>query len=78
MTSLATVFGVLPIALALGAAAKSRVPMGIVIIGGLIFSLGLTLYVIPALYTYLSTGKGSVVAITESEPAELAGTADIK
>ncbi len=57
MTSLATVFGVLPIALALGAAAKSRVSMGIVIIGGLLFSLGLTLYVIPALYTYLSTHR---------------------
>jgi multidrug efflux pump len=57
MTSLATAFGVLPIALALGAAAKSRVSMGIVIIGGLLFSLGLTLYVIPALYTYLSTRK---------------------
>jgi multidrug efflux pump len=59
MTSLATVFGVLPIALALGAAAKSRVSMGIVIIGGLLFSLILTLYVIPALYTYLSTEKKS-------------------
>ncbi len=57
MTSLATAFGVLPIALALGAAAKSRVSMGIVIIGGLLFSLGLTLYVIPALYTYLSTHR---------------------
>jgi len=57
MTSLATVFGVLPIALALGAAAKSRASMGIVIIGGLLFSLGLTLFIIPALYTYLSSGK---------------------
>ncbi|MGH8016374.1 MAG: efflux RND transporter permease subunit, partial [Candidatus Zixiibacteriota bacterium] len=57
MTSMATVFGVLPIALALGAAAKSRVSMGIVIIGGLLFSLVLTLYLIPALYTYLSSHK---------------------
>ena len=57
MTSLATVFGVLPIALALGAAAKSRSSMGIVIIGGLLFSLGLTLFIIPALYTYLSSRK---------------------
>lgn len=54
MTSLATMLGALPIALALGAAAKSRVPMGTVIIGGLLFSLLLTLFVIPALYTYLS------------------------
>ncbi|MBK7093430.1 MAG: efflux RND transporter permease subunit [bacterium] len=71
MTSLATVFGVLPIALALGAAAKSRVSMGIVIIGGLLFSLVLTLYVIPALYTYLSTRK--IVSETASieEPIEV-------
>jgi len=62
MTSLATVFGVLPIALALGAAAQSRVPMGTVIIGGLLFSLGLTLYVIPALYTYLSAHKTRLAA----------------
>ena len=62
MTSLATVFGVLPIALALGAAARSRVSMGIVIIGGLLFSLGLTLFVIPALYTYLSSRKPRAVA----------------
>lgn len=54
MTSMATVLGVLPIALALGAASKSRVPMGMVIIGGLVFSLVLTLYVIPALYAMMS------------------------
>jgi multidrug efflux pump subunit AcrB len=54
MTSLASGLGALPIALALGAASKSRSPIGIVIIGGLLFSLVLTLFVIPALYTYLS------------------------
>jgi len=57
MTSLATALGALPIALALGVASRSRMPMGITIIGGLIFSLILTLYVIPALYTYLSRSK---------------------
>jgi multidrug efflux pump len=57
MTSLATALGALPIAMALGAASRSRVPMGITIIGGLIFSLILTLFVIPALYTYLSKEK---------------------
>ncbi|MEQ9424852.1 MAG: efflux RND transporter permease subunit [Cyclobacteriaceae bacterium] len=54
MTSLATALGALPIALALGAASQSRSPMGIAIIGGLMFSLILTLYVIPALYTFMS------------------------
>jgi multidrug efflux pump len=55
MTNLATILGALPIALALGAASTSRVPMGITIIGGLIFALILTLYVIPAFYTYISS-----------------------
>jgi len=60
MTSLATIFGAFPIALAIGAAAKSRVPMGIAIIGGLLFSLILTLYVIPTLYTYISRTKSNI------------------
>jgi len=54
MTSLATSFGALPIALSLGAAAASRVPLGIVVVGGILFSLILTLFVIPAVYTFLS------------------------
>jgi multidrug efflux pump len=54
MTSLATVLGTLPIALALGAGAKSRMPMGIAVVGGLLFSLVLTLYVVPAMYSYLA------------------------
>jgi multidrug efflux pump subunit AcrB len=54
MTTLATVLGALPIALALGAAATSRIPLGVVIVGGLLFSLVLTLFVIPGMYTYLS------------------------
>ncbi|HEX8333056.1 MAG TPA: efflux RND transporter permease subunit [Segetibacter sp.] len=54
MTSLATALGALPIALSIGAAATSRIPLGIVIVGGLMFSLLLTLFVIPAIYTFLS------------------------
>lgn len=54
MTSIATMLGALPIALALGAGAESRVSMGIAIIGGLIFSTFLTLYIVPALYSYVS------------------------
>jgi hydrophobe/amphiphile efflux-1 (HAE1) family protein len=54
MTSLATIFGALPIALALGAGASSRVPLGIVIVGGLSFALILTLFVIPIMYIYFS------------------------
>lgn len=54
MTSLAIALGALPIAMALGAAAKSRMSMGTVIIGGTLFSLLLTLFVIPAIYSYWS------------------------
>ncbi len=59
MTSLATSLGALPIALSLGAGSTSRIPLGIVIVGGIIFSLILTLFVIPAVYTYIS-GKHKV------------------
>lgn len=59
MTSLATIFGALPIALALGAGATSRVPMGIVIVGGLLFSLILTLFIIPVMYVILASNKRS-------------------
>ncbi|HPH22467.1 MAG TPA: efflux RND transporter permease subunit [Chitinophagaceae bacterium] len=54
MTSLATALGALPIALSLGAASTSRIPLGIVIVGGIMFSLILTLFVIPAVYTFIS------------------------
>jgi hydrophobe/amphiphile efflux-1 (HAE1) family protein len=54
MTSLATVLGAVPVAISIDSTANSRVPMGIVIIGGLLFSLVLTLFVIPALYTYIA------------------------
>ncbi len=54
MTSLATALGALPIALSLGAASTSRMPLGIVVVGGILFSLLLTLFVIPAMYTYIS------------------------
>ena len=54
MTSLATSLGALPIALSLGAASTSRVPLGIVVVCGIMFSLVLTLFVVPAIYTYVS------------------------
>jgi multidrug efflux pump len=54
MTSLATSLGALPIALGLGASSASRVPLGIVVVGGILFSLIFTLFVIPAVYTYIS------------------------
>lgn len=61
MTSLATIFGALPIALALGAGATSRVSLGIVVVGGLLFSLLLTLFIIPVTYMVLSKKTKKIV-----------------
>jgi multidrug efflux pump len=57
MTSLAMSLGALPLALSLGDASTSRIPLGIVIVGGVMFSLVLTLFVIPAIYSFLSSKK---------------------
>lgn len=71
MTSLAMALGALPIALSLGAAATSRIPLGIVIVGGILFSLVLTLFVIPAMYAYLSRKKGkSQMEVMDEEEAK--------
>lgn len=67
MTSLAMALGALPIALSLGAAATSRIPLGIVIVGGIVFSLILTLFVIPAMYTFLSRRKPAAEQNQEEE-----------
>ena len=61
MTSLSTVLGALPIALALGDSSTSRIPMGLAIIGGLMLSLILTLYVIPALYSYIASKENKII-----------------
>ena len=55
MTSLSTILGILPIALALGAGAESRVSMGIAVIGGMIIATFLSLFVIPAIYSFLTS-----------------------
>ena len=55
MTSLSTILGILPIALALGAGSESRVSMGIAVIGGMMFATVLTLFVIPAIYSFISS-----------------------
>jgi multidrug efflux pump subunit AcrB len=65
MTSLATIGGAMPIALALGAGAQSRTPLGIVVVGGLLFSLVLTLFVIPAMYIMMSGKKEQIPDYSE-------------
>jgi len=71
MTSLAMALGTLPLALSLGDASTSRVPLGIVIIGGVLFSLILTLFVIPAMYSYLSRERKNIdKELAELSPSE--------
>ncbi|NBC18110.1 MAG: MMPL family transporter, partial [Bacteroidetes bacterium] len=71
MTTISTVLGILPIALALGAGAESRMPMGIAVIGGLLVGTLLTLFVIPAMYSYLARPDVPEVKqqVIEDEPA---------
>ena len=57
MTSISTVLGLLPLALATGEGANGRIAMGTAVIGGLLISTFLTLYLIPAMYIYLSTDR---------------------
>jgi multidrug efflux pump len=65
MTSLSTILGVLPMALALGAGSESRVSMGIAVVGGLLVASIFTLFVIPAMYTYISENTKSVSNVDE-------------
>ena len=64
MTSLSTIFGILPMAFATGSGAESRISMGIAVVGGMTFATILTLYVIPAIYSYMTSKK---ITITENE-----------
>ncbi len=57
MTSLTTILGILPLALATGAGAESRVSMGVTVVGGMFFATFLTLFVVPSVYSYLAGKK---------------------
>ncbi len=69
MTSLSTILGILPIALALGAGSESRIPMGIAVIGGLIIGTVLSLFIIPAIYLMIS--KEGAPPLMEMDEKEL-------
>ena len=53
MTSMAALFGTLPIAIGMGDGGEARKPLGLAVVGGLLFSQALTLYITPVLYVYL-------------------------
>jgi multidrug efflux pump len=74
MTTLATIFGILPIAIGLGAGAESRKPLGMAVVGGMVFSTLLTLMVIPVVYTLLAGLAGAPHRAEQAEKADEAGT----
>jgi multidrug efflux pump len=68
MTSFATILGISPLALGFGEGAQSRIAMGIAVIGGMVFSTFLTLFVVPAIYTYISSESKKSVNETKVDP----------
>jgi len=75
MTTLAMIFGMMPLALALGAGAEFRAPMARAVVGGLITSSLLTLVVVPVVYTYFDDlGRATARVLTGSKRAAHAGS----
>jgi HAE1 family hydrophobic/amphiphilic exporter-1 len=70
MTTMAALVGTLPIALGHGAGAESRRPLGIVVVGGLLFSQIITLYITPVVYTYLDAWQKRLARRRAAEPRE--------
>ena len=70
MTTMAAIFGALPIAIGWGAGAEARQPLGVAVVGGLVISQVLTLYITPVVYLYLEKCQEYFVAL----PAKLRGS----
>ena len=70
MTTMAALVGTLPIALGHGAGAESRRPLGVVVVGGLLFSQIITLYITPVVYTYLDAWQKRVARGRAAEPRD--------
>jgi HAE1 family hydrophobic/amphiphilic exporter-1 len=73
MTTMAALMGTLPIALGFGAGAESRRPLGLAVVGGLVFSQLMTLYITPVYYIYLDSFQNWLKSRRKRRPAEEMG-----
>ena len=71
MTTMAALLGAVPIALGYGAGGEARQPLGLVVVGGLLFSQLVTLYLTPVFYIYMSAATGSRKRLAASRQEEV-------
>ena len=76
MTTMAALMGTMPIALGLGAGAESRRPLGVAVVGGLLFSQFVTLFLTPVVYIYMEDAKDWVAGLGHRRAAETSGSVD--